>query len=184
MNFLEHYFIEKENVVYKLSSTQVNLNEEIADKVTDFSSKIPDEFIYEDPEDDSYGREDQIHVTALYGIHDELPEETKEVLKNVEPFEVTLGDISYFEADKYDVMKIEIESEALHNINKLLRDNVEYTNQYDEYIQHCTVAYVTKDFSRDSIDNETFNDLTQTITEVIFSSKNGKNYIIKLKEKE
>lgn len=139
-----------------------------------------DEHIYTDPEDPSYGREDEIHTTILYGIHDENPDEVAELVKDVEPFEVQLGPISYFDSDDYNVMKVDVDSPQLHDLNQKIQDNVDFSTDYPEYKPHMTIAYVTKDFPKDEVDIETFKGLTQLVKEIIFSSKNGQKTSVKL----
>lgn len=176
MKFSEHYGLEEKcGCQYDHSSTQFDFDDEIADKIKEYSSKIPDEHIYTDENDPSFGREDEIHTTVLYGLKDEEPDEVDALLKSVEPFEVKLGDISYFENDDkpYDVMKVDIESDDLHALNGLLQKSVEFDTDFPSYIPHCTVAYLKKDFPKDSVNKSMFNGLTQTVNEIIFSSKNG-----------
>ena len=182
MNFKEFYLIEKKDVEYDYSSVQLNFDEEIADKIMQYSSEIPDEYIYTEEDDPSYGREDEIHTTILYGLDAEEPDEVVDLMKDVKPFEVNLGNISYFELEEkeYNVMKVEVESEELHALNKKLRDNVSYNNDFPDYKPHLTVAYIKKDFPKDDVDVELFKDLTQTVDEIIFSSKNGTETSIKL----
>lgn len=183
MKFKEHYGLEeKKGCVYDKSSTQFQFDDEVADKVKDYSARIPDEYIYTDDNDDSFGREDDIHTTVLYGLKDEQPDEVDALMKSVEPFEVKLGDISYFEPEDkpYDVMKVDVEGDDLHALNGLLQKSVEFDTDFPEYKPHCTVAYLKKGFPKDEVDTKMFNGLTQPVNEIIFSSSNGTKFPVRL----
>lgn len=182
MRFIEHYFIEKENGTYKYSSTQVDFPEEIAEQVENFSKTIPDKHIYEEEDNDSYGREDEIHTTVLYGIHDEDPEAVKNLIKDIKPFIVKMGEISFFESDNYNVMKIDIISDELHELHEKIKENIKNTQTWPEYKPHCTIAYVIKDYDDSELDVEEFKDMEVFIDSITFSSMNGEKYIIPLKE--
>jgi 2'-5' RNA ligase len=90
------------------------------------------------------GLEDHFHVTVLYGIHDPSPYKVKKLLAEQHKFSIKLGDISLFENAKYDVVKVDIESGELVQINKLLRHNLQHTLTFPEYHPHLTLAYVKK----------------------------------------
>ncbi len=89
------------------------------------------------------GIEKESHVTILYGLHTNNPDDIKPISQNIKPFEIKLGKISKFEAPEYDVLKIEVISSNLHRFNKKLKE-LEYTSKYKEYIPHCTLAYIKK----------------------------------------
>lgn len=96
-------------------------------------------------EERGYGLEKDPHATVLYGFHDDVKSEDVLDLLN-EPVEITLKKISIFEnEDKpYDVVKFELESKGLEELNSLMRDKFDYTNDYPDYNPHCTIAYVKK----------------------------------------
>lgn len=58
--------------------------------------------------------------------------------------EAELGETKVFENDDYDVLVVEVKSDGLNKINKTLSDNLEYTNSYDGYKPHLTIAYLKK----------------------------------------
>jgi len=128
--------------MHSFCSTQFNLYGEVGDRIARFSSELPDEIIYEDPEDTSYGRENQPHITVKYGLHDYDPGKLEVLLGAVPPVPVTLGKISKFESDDYDVLKIDIESPELHELNAFIAGNFEVTDTHPEYKPHATIAYV------------------------------------------
>jgi 2'-5' RNA ligase len=102
---------------------------------------INEEDIYKANE---YGREDEVHVTILYGLHEEnKDEDIKVALENIEfskPF-IELNTLSLFTNDDFDVIKFDVESEDLLKMNKIL-SKFPHTTDYPDYHAHCTVAYV------------------------------------------
>ncbi len=171
---------ENTKTTYSYASTQVQIDEDTANEIIEFGLTIPDEYIYTDDEDKSFGREDDIHCTVLYGLTSNDVTPVADILSQFDPFTITLGDISYFESELYDVMKIEVISEYLNDIHYTLRDNLENENKFPEYNPHVTIAYVTKDFDRNSIDNSTFSGIEVDIDSVIFSQTDNNRVEIKL----
>ena len=109
---------EKLDVVYSYSCLMANLPSEIAQKVIDFGKQIPDEEIYTNPNDDSFGRENDIHTTVFYGLTDENSGELRQFLKDFSPFDIKLGKVSVFDnKEEYDVLKIDVESDYLKKLH-------------------------------------------------------------------
>ena len=97
-------------------------------------------------EEPGFGLEHKPHATILFGFHKNSDvNKMKELLKKeAEVIEVKLKKISHFEGKEYDVVKIDVESKILHTLNKIMRDNFDYTNDFDKYHPHCTIAYLKK----------------------------------------
>lgn len=169
------FLVEKKEASYKYSSAQIDFDKNFSKQIMNFSKMISDDFIYTDPHNDSYGREDEIHITILYGLHDENPKKLKEVLKmsKLKSITIELSNISMFESDKYNVLKVDVNSKDLHYLNELIRKNSEYTNTFKDYHPHCTIAYVTKDFDISNINIEKFKGLKFEFNNIYFSSLNG-----------
>jgi len=108
-------------------------------------SMIRPEDVYDDGTGD-YGLELEPHVTALYGIHDD--ETTLDDVKACLPITSTMSALvtgtGFFECPNYDVVKFEIHSPAIVQLNSTLIGNLPYTNDYPDYVPHMTVAYVNK----------------------------------------
>ena len=96
--------IAKEGIKYNYSSTQFDIPKHIASNILDYARNIPDVELY--VEGEKYGRENEIHCTVLYGIKDEKSEKTFELIQKYlpKPFKVTLGKISIFKSEDYDVL--------------------------------------------------------------------------------
>jgi len=132
---------------YQYSSVQVRLAPPAADTIFEWGEQhIEDSKIFFDPHDPVYGREDEIHITVLYGLHTEQSELVRELLRNEPAFRVKLGAVSIFTtSSKFDVVKIEVISDALHHLNEKLSYNLASTVLYNKYQPHITIAYVEKD---------------------------------------
>lgn len=156
---------------FDFSSVQVALPKDMADSLKSWSKKnIPDNILYTE---DGHGREDYFHVTILYGIHNEDPNEVLELLKEDKKFRIQLGDISLFESEDkpFDVIKVEVKSPDLHKLNKKLTDNVEYTNDFPEYNPHVTLAYIQKGMGDRFKGLKDFEGMEAEIFNIEFSSK-------------
>lgn len=114
-----------------------------------FHEKINEDDIYIDPEDDSYGLEDETHVTLLYGLHPEVKfAQIKESMQNITFQDCVLRNISIFENEKYDVLKFDVNylyrgGSFLHKANNELK-KFPYTSDYPDYHPHVTIGYLKK----------------------------------------
>lgn len=180
MKFSNHYFNEEHEDEYEIdmkvtsetddpySYTSVNIGGELESEIIKFGKSIPDDIIFDE---EGFGREEDNHITLLFGMHDDDDTNLKEQLNDVEPFEVQLGDISFFESDGYRVMKIDVISEDLIALHDKLRLNLENTQTFDEYNPHVTIAYVKSHYNDKELDKQIFNGKTATINEVHFQDK-------------
>ena len=110
---------------------------------------VLDEEIY--TEDEGKGRETDPHVTVKYGLHEDRPsEELLRIIEETQPFEIELMPASIYEAPDYDVLKFEVEGEALRALNTRISERP-HTDTYPEYRPHLTVAYIQKGTCRELI---------------------------------
>lgn len=107
-------------------------------------------------DDGTYGLENEPHVTVLYGL---LPEVHPDLVCRIcdafdGPIEVSLEGVSAFtDSDDYDVLKVDVESEKLRELNKVLR-NLPYESEYTEYNPHMTIAYLKSGCAQKYMDLE------------------------------
>ena len=146
----------------------------------DYYDFIDKKDIYNNP-DKEYGLEEFSHCTILYGFN--LEKTNKESIvhacKNIKPFHIKLQDISVFENDEYDVLKIDCQSYMLHKLNKWFSEHFEYTNVYDEYLPHATLCYLKKGTGEKYIDSLKIkiHDVLCTQLEYSERDKDDKTYI-------
>lgn len=175
---------DEPETVHKFSSTQVDLPPDVAKNVIETGNKlIPETELYTDPDDPSYGREENPHVTVKYGLHTEDATEVRDFLAGEKPFTATLGKISIFpgkEDTPYDVVKIEAKSPDLHRLNKLIADNTKVTDTFPTYEPHVTLAYVKKGKGAKYVGNADLEGKDVKFDSITFSSKTGETVAIPL----
>lgn len=130
---------------HSFSSTQFDLPSELAFEVRQLGEQIPSDDLAED------GRELNPHVTIKYGLHTNDAEDVRAAVNGESPVAIQLGKCSVFEVSdkdsqrggaKFDVVKIEVESKALHQLNKRISEALPCTDTFPEYKPHITIAYV------------------------------------------
>lgn len=168
MNFKEWFLLEDKKE-HSFSSTQIDFDANDSKKVLAWSRRnISDsKLVYNDNAD---GRETNIHVTVLYGLHTSTPESVEKAVSKIKPFHIKLGKISKFEGLDYDVIKIEVIGSDLNKANKVIA-NLPYTNKYKTYSPHCTIAYVKKGSCDHLLGKEAFKGLTIPVKAITFRSK-------------
>ena len=160
--------------VHDYSSTQANLPQAQAQAIRDFAGKIPDAEIYSDPDDDSYGREEDPHVTIRNGMDTEDHGDVLPAFDNVGPIRAKMGKVSIFESEDYDVLKVDIDSQDLHDANARVGDTVDLPGEtFSDYQPHVTIAYLQKGEGQKYVGDTSFEGTEIVFDEVMFSSKNG-----------
>ena len=182
MKTFKQFLIEKYQEKHDHSSAQVLLPKNLAMKILDWGdNKVPDDIVYNDPDNPAFGREDEPHVTILHGLFESDPENIKELVQNFKSFNVKLGKMSLFTSnEKFDVLKIDVHSEGLNGLNSKLKNNLETTRQYPQYVPHITIAYVNKKSSDEFVGNKVFEGQQFHVDEIVFSSKNGEKTKIRI----
>jgi 2'-5' RNA ligase len=138
-------------------------------------STIGDDDLYTGKDNEGrYGREDEPHVTVLYGLHADIKDDDiEEKIKNMSAPEIKLQKVSPFENDDFDVVKFDVEGDGLFDMNK---DFVKlpHTSDYPDYHPHATIAYVKKgkgkELSKDLSDDDA---ITLTPDKVVYSKADG-----------
>ena len=168
--------------LYQYSSVQINAPAILADQVIDWGNKmIVDKDVYCPPDDLIHGREDEVHVTLLYGIHSHTPDESKILLSEQAPFEVKFGQVSIFTTNyEFDVVKIEVIGSGLFVLNNILKSNIKNTTCYNCFKPHATIAYIKKNTCNNLIGNNNFNGWKWTANSLVFSSTSGQKSPIRL----
>jgi 2'-5' RNA ligase len=120
---------------YKYSSTQVNLPDDAAELVRQIGRRIDPADLTKD------GCEDTPHVTVRYGLWDGSPANAIPLIQSAGSLKYTLGDITLFENDEFDVLKISVDSPDLTALNEKLKA-LDHTDTYPGYHPHVTIAYL------------------------------------------
>jgi len=97
-------------------------------------------------EEENSGLEVNPHVTVLYGLHDEVHSDlVGRICKSVrEPVEIKIVGASTFDNNPdYDVLKYDIESDKLRQLNRVF-SSFPHTNEHDDYSPHLTVGYLKR----------------------------------------
>lgn len=149
--------------------------------------------LYINPGESMYGYEDSPHLTVLYGLHpdkvktleieDFLQKQAYESYQEVKGIQVWLTGISAFEADKgkaYEVLKFDVLSPGLVQLNARMKKRFDYTNNYPKYSPHATIAFLKKGTAKKyttSFDSPDFVKLH--LTEAQYSDGRGNKTLIK-----
>jgi hypothetical protein len=178
-SFLQ-FFEEKEGKKpekkgYDYSSVLYLLPDKVGKKIYDWGvENVDDDDIWHKPDDPSFGREDEMHCTVIYGIHDKRSAKTRELLEGVEPFEIKLGKVTAFTvAPDFDVLKVDVTGAALHTLHHLIRDNLECTINHPEYKPHVTIAYMKKGKANKHVGVDKFQGMSMLVNRLVFSSSLG-----------
>jgi 2'-5' RNA ligase len=173
--------VAKLNGSYDYSSLQIQLPEDLSESVVTWGKdNIPEELLHNN-EKETKGREDDIHVTLIFGIESPDYTESEEILEKEKSFDIRLGLVTAFKDDPdYDVIKIDVESSKLHQLHYKLRDKIKVNITHPSYFPHITVAYVKKDSSDNLIGNDFFRGKKFIVSNVVFSSKNGNKKVIEI----
>lgn len=103
---------------------------------------IPQGILYTKPDDDSYGYDDEPHITVKYGYAPDLSRnDLASILQNIKPFDVILHSLSQFNNPEFDVVKFDAESDVLRELRKRA-DQYPNQDKYPDYKPHMTLAYV------------------------------------------
>lgn len=168
--------------VYKYSCAMLNLTDIIANAMQEWALKnVPQDCLYVNLDDGIEGYEDTPHVTIKYGLHDQYPDNLVKLASGFGPIEITLSTIDVFNTNpNFDVLKVNIISDRLMQLNKLICDNMHYTDKFPVYIPHATIAYIKKGTCLNLINSTVFDKLIDIVDEIYFTSRSGDEYFIKL----
>lgn len=151
-DIIKGYINEATNNKHKFGCLMLKLNFKNWNK---FLEQIPEDKLYTEDGDDSYGKEFEPHVTVLYGFTEnndvnKIKKSIKTLKKSVK---LSLNKIDLFENEKFDVVKFNVISKDLHKLHKIFATNFENKESYPTYEPHCTIAYVKKGFGKDFVTN-------------------------------
>lgn len=170
--------LEKKGVSYSHSAVLYEIPLENANAIVRWGKdKIKNDKLYE--EDPSMGREDHTHVTVKYGLTTIDPKKIEDIVCDVEPFEIELGDVILFKQPEYHVVVIKVKGPKLHQLHKKI-SKLKNVDKWPTYRPHITVAYVQPGTADHLNGNKKFNGTKITVDKVQFASSDGKKKTIKL----
>lgn len=103
---------------------------------------IPPSILYTKPNDDSYGYDNNPHVTVKYGYAPDLTkQDLATILRGIKPFNIILHALSQFNNPEFDVVKFDAESPVLREL-RAKADQFPNNDRFPEYKPHMTLAYV------------------------------------------
>lgn len=88
------------------------------------------------------GIEDETHVTVKYGFNEGVtPGQITQTIQGLLPVTIQIGDLSLFENDEFDVLKLNIESAKLRRMNEAVSE-LDVIEGRPNYTPHMTIAYL------------------------------------------
>lgn len=124
----------------------IMLDSKILDWDSMHTNGIDPKDVYIKPLDDSYGIEENPHMTILYGIHeDEVdPDTIMDVIReDMGQITVNITNISMFSNDEYDVVKYDVPvTEELKKYREMFERTFPNTQTFPVFHPHITLAYV------------------------------------------
>lgn len=139
----------------------------------EFVKAIPDEIVYQ-PGSADYGKEKNPHVTILYGIEASDETKAKGLLNRMnKKINVQLGKVTLFTNNpQFDVLKIDVHSQDLTQLNALLSKSVKFKNDYPGYHPHLTLAYLKKGQGKQYNGDNRFEGMNLSLDTIIYSDGN------------
>lgn len=129
--------------------------------------------IFQDPNDPTFGLENEPHTTLLYGLHDGVSEQdVKNVLDKFTFGVFEINNASLFENENFDVLKFDVVGDGLYEANAEL---IKYPNTqtFPDYHPHLTIAYLKPGKGKqyaDVLNNQKFELIP---TYAVYSMPNG-----------
>jgi hypothetical protein len=181
----KQFLDDKKDRKYEYSSLMFNLPEYLADNIISWGfDHIPDDFLFYDPKDMSFGREMHTHITLMYGLNTAKVKYISKLFLKEKSFSCKLGEIDLFtKNERFDVLIINVNCDNLHKLNQKICRELDVTITHPIYIPHVTICYLKKNKGNKYVGNKDFNNEKFELNELIFSSKNGTKTPIKLGEK-
>lgn len=162
-----------ESTERKYSYLKININGNLQEKIIDWSYKnIKNNILY------NKKRVLDTHITVLFGLLSKKPMQTIKACNGFERFSVKFGKISKFSQVDHDVIKIEVLSDSLKDLNKIIA-KLPHETEHDSYIPHCTIAYVEKGSCDNLLGNNDFNDDTFNVSKLVFVGELETEFMLK-----
>lgn len=160
----------------EFSSTQLDLDAPMAELVKRLTARMPASALA------AKGIEEKPHITVRYGLHDNDPDDAKEIVNEFPgPIKVKLGSLSIFNTEEADVLKIDVISPELHELNKAL-SSLHHTDTYPDYKPHLTLAYLLPGTGERWLTDNPLSGLELSFNSVTFSNKQREKTLLALQD--
>lgn len=171
---------------YEYSSTQFTLDAADAKPFQDYGAAIPEDHLYYDTSHagHSYGRENEAHVTLLYGIKDDSHEAVATAIAPFHAPTLTFGAVSVFSnQDKpYDVLKVDVDGgQHLQDMYHAVKAGTENHTEWLDYHAHATICYLKKGTAQHYVGDACFAGLQIVPSHLTFSPRSGAKVHLPLK---
>ncbi len=126
-----------------------------------------------------FGIEGEPHVTVFYGFNLGFDtDKLQSLVKTYGPVKFKLGKVSRFECKDYDVLKVDVSSVNLSELNALIakKFSKSVTPSEHDYHAHLTLAYVKKGWLPILDGNKDFDGDVITVTSLLFSEPDKTNH--------
>lgn len=143
-------------------------------EISDLQASFPQDIIAEK------GIEDELHVTCKFGLHTADPAEVSRIVSGFGPVELGLGRTMIFPAPEHEVLVCEVESDGLHELNRLITTSTPCTDTFPVYHPHMTIAYLTLGNGAKYAGVNVAEGRRYRAQSVVFSSKDGTKHVISL----
>jgi 2'-5' RNA ligase len=169
-------------VVHCFSSTQIKIPTILASSINYWVSKqIPGKYICFDPKTPS---KKDLHITVLHGIRTECKNKVAFAFRSEKQFELTIDEMDLFTDNlNFDVLVLKVVGDDLYKLYYRLANRLKFIDIYSEFKPHITIAYLQKNTGTEFLKNKSFAKNKIKVEEILFSSKNGEKFPIKLGEK-
>lgn len=150
------------------------LNFNFPEDIVRVQKLIPENHLYTEKGDRTFGLETEPHLTLLYGLHKEVTlKEVKDIISRFTFTPLSLENVSTFNNAKYDVLKMDVVNPILNKVNTALC-TLPYTTEFPDYHPHCTIAYLKKGHAVHYIQMLKGHVYKVIPTHAVFSQPNGK----------
>ena len=157
---------------YEYGSICVSVPLEISRSIRFWGShNIPDANVIVDERYRDFGREGDPHITIKFGLQVKSHMEVEKVVSKFGAFKVELGGISKFSHEGYDIIKVDVSSGKLRDLNLLVQDSLVCVYNYKKYKPHVTVAYVKRNSCDHLLSENCFKNTSWNVDHVFFSFK-------------
>lgn len=168
-----------ESQPFEYSCLMAEMPHEVAETTKEWGRKnIPDEWLFDGDGDDKESldkqRSNNVHVTVHYGLITERLNEVKEFLDKqkelgIVPIKCKLGEVSKFDNEGKDVIKIEVISEDLVKLHEAVGSRFVNYEEFPEFEAHVTIAYVKPGSADKLLGTKIFGDKEFTLDKFTFS---------------